>query len=282
VKRGLAALGLALAFNAHAADESRWYVQLDNDVAFGTDRWYSTGARISRVSGDTEWSVVQEVYTPDAKNWDFGKVDRIPTARLFGSFARHDRSPGVFQTLELGLGVRGPAALGRQTTRAVHHVITAAHVDWSRQLDNRLDAHVAATRTQVVGGEAFKVHYGAQLGTQVAFAHAGFELRVGDTSLASSQLRFAPTPPFADGARGWSGYAGFSARSVARNELIGRDYDPFGPELARHRAVSRVAVGVALTRAWGVVTLDLVSDSREFEGQTDRHRFGSLAVHLDF
>jgi hypothetical protein len=282
VRRLLAALALALSFNTHAADEPRWYVQLDNDAFFGTDRWYTSGGRISRVSGEVEWSLVQEIYTPDAKNWDFGKEDRIPSARLFVAYARHDRSPGVFQTLELGLGVNGPAALGRETTQAVHRVISAAHVDWSRQPGNRLDAHLALTRTQTVGGDRLKVHYGAQFGSQVAFAHAGFELRAGDISLASSQLRFAPTPPFADGANGWSAYAGLSGRAIARNELIGRDYDPYGPELTRRRTVGRVAAGVALTGAWGAVTFDLVSDSQEFEGQRHPHRFGSLAIHLPF
>jgi hypothetical protein len=138
--------------------------------------------------------------------------------------------------------------------------------------------------TQRVNADFFKVHVGAVAGNQIAFAHAGFELRAGDTTLASSQLRFAPTPPFSVGVPmcNWSAYAGVSGRSIARNELIGRNYDPFGPELARRHSVGRVATGFAYRASWGVVAIDLVSESQEFVGQGHPGRFGSLALHIPF
>ena len=102
------------------------------------DRWYSSGARLARVEERTgheiELGVLQEIYTPEAKRFAFGVVDRAPTARLLLSVARHDRSPGMFQTIELALGVRGPAALGRQTTDFIHRLVPAPGIDWSRQI----------------------------------------------------------------------------------------------------------------------------------------------------
>ena len=95
--RGRLAAGLfllAAAPAAHADEDARWYLQIDNDVVFGTDRWYTSGARVARVADGIEWGVAQEIYTPDAKHWTPGTIDRIPTARLLASVARHDTACG--------------------------------------------------------------------------------------------------------------------------------------------------------------------------------------------
>jgi hypothetical protein len=258
---------------------------VDNDVPFTTDRWYTSGVRIARVSGTVEWGLMQEVYTPDAKHWAPGVSDRVPVGRLLASFALHDRGVGHFQTLEIAAGVRGPAALGRQATEAIHRLIPAPEVDWSRQLENRFDAQVAAVRSQSLGSDRVKAHVGAVLGRDVAFAHGGIELRVGASEAVSSPLlRFAPTPPWTDGAQahGLSAMLGASARAVARNALLQRDYDPFGPGLAKRRSIARLVAGVSWSQPWGAVTFELAQDSREFGAQPAPHRFGSLALHVVF
>ena len=68
----LAALALA-ATSAPAADDARWYTQIDNDLVFHTDRWYSSGVRIARVQPTSEGryfeiGILHEVYTPDTKS----------------------------------------------------------------------------------------------------------------------------------------------------------------------------------------------------------------------
>ena len=283
--RGLkraAALFLASAATLAAAEDARWYLQVDNDVAFATDRWYSSGVRIARVSGPFEWGLVQEVYTPDAKHWEPGVSDRRPVGRLLASFALHDRGAAHFQTLELAAGVRGPAALGRQATEAIHRLVPAPEVDWSRQLENRFDGQLAAVRSQSLGSDRVKAHVGAVLGSDVAFAHGGIELRAGASEAASSQLlRFAPTPPWT-GAHGFSAMLGASARAVGRNALLTGNYDPFGPGISRRRSVVRLATGVSWSQPWGAVTFELAQDSREFDAQSAPHRFGSLALHVAF
>jgi hypothetical protein len=284
--RRLAALILAAtASMASAAHEvRRWYLQVDNDVAFGTDRWYTSGMRLACVKRDLELAIVHEVYTPDAKHWSPGTIDRIPAARLLASAARHHRDPAFFQSIELSAGVRGPAALGRQSTEAIHHLFPAPEGDWSRQLENRFDAQLAIARSQVFA-EYLKAHVGAVAGNQIALAHAGIELRAGaNVAMSSPLLRFAATPPFgvSDPAHGWDAYAGASIRAVGRNALLSRNYDPFGPPLERRRAIGRVVAGMAWSQAWGSVSFQLAQDSREFDGQSAPHRFGSLAMHLAF
>ena len=282
MKLAVATAALLAAGAAHGADDgARWYVRIDNDVVFQTDRWYTSGARIARVKDGWEIALEQDVYTPEGKRVDL--ADRSPAARLLASLARHYEGEGSLLTIELDAGVRGPSALGKQATGAVHRVISAPYVDWSRQLPDRFDGSVAFVRSQALGALPLRAHFGAALGTQLTFAHVGLEARAGDANAPSSaMLRFAATPPFASGAHGWSAYVGASARAIARNRLLGPDYYAGGPDIARRDEVTRIAAGIGWSAAWGALTFDLVQDSREFVGQRVPQRFGSLAAHVAF
>ena len=273
-----------------------WYVQVDNDVLFHTDRWYTSGVRIARVNNDVEWGVTQEIYTPDVQRGPPDAPDRAPTARLLATLDQHFRGEFAFQTVGLALGVRGPSALGEQTQKLVHRFVPGgANIDWTRQTrPDEYDASLVWTRTQRSArespmGEGLKLHFGTVLGNQELFAHLGAEYRIGDASargLSSRLLRFAPTPPVTDSgapAIGWSAFAGASVRGVARNELIAQDYDPTKPELKLERAVGRFAVGATYSARWGSIELDVAADTREFKGQhLAAQPFGSLTVHFSF
>ena len=281
--RGLtcAAAALACAASACAAEEARWYVQHDNDFFFDTDRWYSSGVRIARVDGPVEFGLLQEIYEPDAKNP--APVDRAPAARLLGYGAYHWRDDDAWQTAEIALGTRGPAALGRQATDLAHHLVTAHAVDWSRQLPSRFDAQAAVVRTQtLIGG--LKAHVGAVVGDEITFAHAGLELRCGDApSMASELLRYVATPPWpSDAARGWNTYAGASVRLVARNDLLGRAYVAGAPAPTMRHAVGRAVIGAAWTGARATIDISLAHETREFDEQRHPQHFGSIAIHVPF
>ena len=280
MRAALALLALAGLPAAASPGDALWYLQIDNDVAFNTDRWYSSGVRIARVKDGIEWGVLQEIYTPEAKRWAPGVSDRAPAGRLLLCLARHFVSSDAFSTIEAMAGVRGPSASGREAADAIHQVVPAPLVDWNRQLDDEFDATVAGVHTRRWG--PVKVHAGAQLGTQLVFAHAGVEARMGSAAHGASRLlRFAATPELSVQS-GWSAYAGASVRGIARNELLSKNYDPGGPPLARENVVTRIASGIAWSASWGAVTFDLAQDSREFSQQREPHRFGSLAVHISF
>jgi hypothetical protein len=293
VKRALAALAACAALGASAADEG-WYLQVDNDVFYGTDRWYTSGARIARVKsrGDhqVEIGVLQEIYTPEAKRHN--DIDRPNAARLLATVARHDRVPGDWRTLELDLGVTGPSALGRQAQEFVHRYVSAPHEDWSHQRPDRFDGQASWVRTRTLGQESsgsphLDATYGAVLGNQVAFAHAGLELRFGTggaaRDMSSPALRFAATPPLSFAQDGsWSFFLALSTRAVAWNHLL--DFAPDLPQSTprlRH-AVQRFLGGFAWSHRLAQVTFVLVHDTREFVGQRRDHGFGSLTVHVPF
>ena len=100
LRRAAAAVVAYAALGAAADDAARWYLQVDNDAFFNTDRWYSSGLRIARVEArgdhEDEWGVLQEIYTPEAKFAN--PIDRPPAARLLATWARHERSAGDWRT----------------------------------------------------------------------------------------------------------------------------------------------------------------------------------------
>ena len=284
VRRSLAALAAACACAGASASDTRWYLQIDNDGLLDTDRWYSSGLRLAAVSqrGDHELEIglLQEIFTPEGERFAIGVVDRAPAARLLLTVARHDRRPGMLQTIELAAGVRGPAAQGEEVTEFIHRFVSASPIVWSRQERNQFDAQLAAVRSHDLGRA--RIHYGAVVGNEVAFAHAGAELRYGAAGGASSpSLRYAPTPPWGT-CEGWGGFVGASVRGVARNEMVKRPYSAFGSELERRKAVGRAAAGVSWTAAGFALTAALVAETREFEGQRAVHGFGSATLHFEF
>ena len=288
----LVALAALAAPGALAAQDVHWYTQVENDVIGSTDRWYTSGFRLARThrvddTNRVELGLVQEIYTPDPRVRSL--IDRPYAARLFLSGAWHMNVPGLHRTLELGAGVRGPSAYGRQTAELIHRVIPALDFDWSGQLPNRLDAQAVAVQTHefafAPGTSArWAVHYGGVAGTTLGFAHAGAEVRTGgDHAVHSSALRFAATPPIAaNSATGWSAFAGASVRWVGRNALLSKNANAFGPPLERERVVRRLAAGVAWSAPWGALTFTGVQDSREFETQSRAQTFGIVALRLDF
>jgi hypothetical protein len=289
---------LAIGWSAHGEEArgkgAEWYVQLDNDVFFHTDRWYSSGVRVARVKDDVEVGITQEIYTPDVQHSPPGVPDRRPTARLLATLDQHFRGEFAYQTVGLALGVRGPSALGEQTQDFVHRFVpSGARIDWSNQLPDEYDASVLWTRTQRSArgspiGEGWKVHFGAVLGNQQLFVHLGTEFRIGDDQprgLSSELLRFAPTPPVTDaGAQpiGWSAFAGASIRGVERNQMLELDNDPAKPDLKIEHAVGRVALGATYGMHWGSVELALAADTKEFHGQHTFQKFGQLTLHFTF
>jgi hypothetical protein len=289
MRRVLAAMAACVGLSVHAAEgNARWYVQVDNDLVFNTDRWYSSGLRVARVAGtgelQVEWGLAHEIYSPEGKYWSPGVDDRAPTARLLLYGARHRFTPGYFETLELAAGVRGPAAQGESLTEFVHKFVDAAEVDWSRQEGDQFDIQLAAVRSHRMGG--FHVHYGAVAGSEQGFAHAALEWRIGEGAalVALSPLfRYAATPPPPSAApAGWALFAGAGARAVGWNDMVERNYDAFGPRLEPKRVVGRLGGGMAWVGAWGTVTFAIATESREFDAQRRSQGFGSLTAHLNF
>ncbi len=263
-------------------------------MLYGTDRWYTSGVRIAHVAPaaghEWEWGVLQEIYTPEAKRAN--PIDRPPAGRLLATLARHDRAPGDWRTLEIDLGVTGPSALGREAQDLVHRFVPAPHEEWNQQRPDQLDAQLTWVRSQRVAGNAagtarISAHYGAVLGNQIAFAHAGVELRYGHGAaleMSSPVLRFAatPAPSLAGTERGWSVFLAGGERAVGRDHLLEHNTEYIGPAVVRRPFVQRLSGGFTWISRWCSMALAMAHDTREFVGQRRPHGFGSLAIYIPF
>jgi len=292
--RAAALAAACAALGAAAADDAaRWYLQVDNDSFFDTDRWYTSGLRIGRVAPrgdhDDEWGVLQEIYTPEAK-FD-NPVDRPPAARLLVTYARHERLPGDWRTYEVDVGVTGPSALGEQAQRIAHSVVSAPHEDWAAQRGDQLDGDIACARTLALPARAlglrFAAHYGALAGNQLAFVHGGLEVRYGHGAaldLFSPVMRYAATPPLTRERPGgsWSVFAGATARAVLVNHLLDFQDGSTAAALERKDIVGRFVLGGAWTYRAASLSFALVQETKEFVGQHRNHDFGSVTLHIPF
>jgi hypothetical protein len=289
---GALALGALLACGARASEDVRWYTQIDNDVLFGTDRFYTSGLRIARTSavsgGRLELGIVQEIYTPETTAVPRSRFDHPYVARLALSAAKHIQGADLHRTLEAMLGVRGPSAYGRQSQDFVHRFVPAPQTDWTHQLPDRVDVQAVGCDSRIFTPfpsrrERIAWHYGGVLGNNLTLVHTGLELRTAKAA-PNSALRFAATPPIAaDGARGFGAFAGASARAVLRNALLdGNEGVDSTRTLEKRPVVFRLAAGIAWTASWGAITFGAAQDTREFKGQRAPVRYGLIGVRLDF
>jgi hypothetical protein len=305
VKR-LAAAALAASLPALAADPAViWHTQIDNDVVFHTDRWYTSGVRITRsqaLAPDSplaaarpdgagtqrlDIGIVHEIYTPETDLGAAGGLDRPYAGRLLVSALRHEWNPGALDTLGVEAGVTGPAALARQTQSYFHHLVPGPRTDWSQQIANRADLQLVAVASRHVVPDtvpgAIILHGGGVLGSVTTFAHAALEWRSRAGAPANPLLRLAATPPVADdGSHRLAFFAGVSLRAVLRNRLLERNPGDPGESPARERWVHRYAVGFAWPSSWATVTFGVTEESAEFKGQPSPQRFGSLSVGIPF
>lgn len=288
--RRAAALALALAPLAAAADSLQLTPQ--NDSGFATDRGYTSGVRLGylwegRVADAPrfELGLEQRIYTPDTRQDPHALLERPYAARLLAFGARHAAGEDRLDTLEAGMGVTGPSALGKEAQQLFHHLIESPPTDYSHQLHERFDAHLGATWSRTLArASSWPVslagHAGGVAGNVVSFAHAGIEGRWGGPDAPWSEpLRYVSTPAIDAGrVRGFSGFAGASLRRVLRNELLVRNAGDPGRVLEREDTVRRTAFGISYGHRWGVASLALVSETHEYTQQPYQMRFWSLTL----
>jgi hypothetical protein len=123
-------------------------------------------------------------------------------------------------------------------------------------------------------------------GSEQGFAHGAVEWRAGEGAARvalSPILRYAATPPPPTSAPpGWAFFVGAGARAVGWNDMIDRNYDPFGPGLEPKRVVGRAAAGMAWVGAHGALTFAIATETREFDAQRRSQGFGSLTAYFCF
>ena len=307
----------------------------ENDLFNGTDSDYTNGVKFSWVSANlrdytrdpclphwvrqlnrlfetlhpgkyTSRNMVvtagQSMYTPrDRSRTGLLPNDRPYAGWLYLGLGYNARDARQMDTVEVNLGVVGPAALARQTQDFVHNQRGIPRFNgWSNQLNNELGVQLVAehkNRVWNASGSGLQfdaiTHYGASLGNIRTYLNTGLELRAGrriPNDFGTSPIRPAGdsnaplegpvTRRLSDG--GLHAFISADARAVAHDIFLDGNTFSDSHSVAKKRFVGDLASGIAWQWQGGKITYARYIRSKEFETQGNAHGFSSITLSLEY
>ncbi len=299
-----------------------------------SDRDYTSGLRIGWMSGptssippwlssattfpaffgepqptriDRRWglSLGQNLYTPENTTTSaFIANDRPYAGWLYvgGSlqntfYKKNDKGaevPTRQDTLQLDVGIVGPAALGEFTQNNFHRIINVDRVNgWANQLHNEPTLGLTFERrwrtgvTEIFEKPGLQLDFvprlGAALGNVATYGSVGGQFRIGnDLSIDFGAARPRPSLPGSDGYAGsgfaWYLFAGGDAQVWARNMFIDGNLDGYRTGITRRPFVGEAQAGLALVFEGVRVTFSHVLRTSEFYERDRIEQFGSVSV----
>lgn len=303
-----------------ADDEGAWGLVVENDVFSDTDRHYTNGIRLGRIlprNVTPDWlrdtsdrtglfpaeadyrtvlSVGQNMYTPRDITLDPpDPADRPYAGWLYATAGISGRSERQLNSLELSLGVVGPASLAGPTQDWFHQLIGSDDPQgWEYQLENEPALMATYQRRwnmtpRPVG--PFEVtlspHGGFALGNVFTYANFGASLLFGDDIADQfGPPRIQPSVPGAGlveaSDRGWYLYASIEARAVAQNIFLDGNTFRDSASVEKLPLVGDLQVGAVASFRGFQLAYTHVFRSDEFEGQRDNASFGAFSVLVAF
>ena len=232
--------------------------------------------------------------------------DRPYAAWLYASFAlqytykRHDQKTGTdepvrLDTLQLDLGVIGPAAGGEFVQNNFHRLIGVAQANgWANQLHNEPTIGLAferrwrTGRTVVIDDPKLEVDFipriGAALGNVAIYGDVGGTARIGKNLRDDfGPTRARPALPgseafIGDGSFGWYLFAGVDGQVVGRNIFLDGNTDGNSLRVSHRPFVAEAQAGLAVTYRGVRFTYTQVLRTPEFYEQNRFTQFGSINV----
>ncbi len=296
----------------------------ENDLyAFdNNDRHYTNGVRLGWMSADddvAEWakelgdnlpfldptarrrvgvSLGHNLYTPENKaTTELNPRDRPYAAWLYTGFALQSESPTRLDTIEIDIGVVGPAALGKPIQNNYHRLIGAngAH-GWSHQIKNEPGLAVVFERKwrqifeMPVGGLGVDAipHISGSVGNVFTYGGAGLMVRFGeDLTSDFGPPRIRPALPGSQSFRprdafGWYLFAGAEGRYVVRDIFLDGNTFTDSHSVDKKPLVADFQMGLALLFERVRLSYTQVIRTREFEGQARPDMFGSISLSARF
>lgn len=281
-------------------------VIIENDFLAGTDRYYTNGIKLGIT---VPAPLVQDLLrVPAAALLD--QFARDPNPPHFGLFLGHslytprtitvaapqpfDRPwaawlylAGVAQraegdrldTVEIDVGVVGPAALGREVQTAWHGLVNAPRPrGWHNQLPNEpafLVSYLHKRRIVLAENLEWIGHAGATAGTVMTLARAGGMLRAGFNMTGFGPDGIEPggatlynTRRIAEaagrGEREWYAFVGADLRAVAHNIFLDGTVFRESPDVERRDFVYDLTFGVSARYGGFRISITQVRRSEEF------------------
>ncbi|MFC6669317.1 lipid A deacylase LpxR family protein [Marinobacterium aestuariivivens] len=313
---------------------------LENDLFAETDRHYTNGARFSAVSPDidnflydprlpawvrelNDWfeplypvpesridevrrnivlTLGQQIYTPeDIDRTDIDPTDRPYAAWLYGGVGYHAKTRNKLNSVELNLGMIGPAALGQEAQDFIHDLRGFDKFQgWDNQLENEPGLQLVyehkrrqqSLKTPAGWGTDLIWHAGGSLGNVATYLNAGAELRLGwrlPDDFGTSALRpggdnSAPgrRDPRLNGTLGLHGFVSLDGRWVLQDIFLDGNTWRDSHSVDRESLVGEAALGVSAVFEGWKLSFARVHRSREFEGQRKGNSYGSLSVSYSY
>lgn len=306
-------------FTAYIENDSR------NIGGPGSDQSYSNGFRFAYTYSEnkvpqwkpflTDWSknlqkqfpidatnfgisLSHQIYTPnDTKTQTPILDDRPYSAWLYVGFTATVQSEAHSHTLELDVGMIGPAALGKQVQNNFHDLIDVEHAEgWANQLNN--EPTLQLSYQQRLKFLEFKhdgyryadiiPYYGAALGNVLIAAHGGAIARFGyhlpndfgPTRPSSADGDAVKDPSSADPTETWGtyGFAGARGNAIARNIFLDGNTFQGSPSVTRYPFTMETEFGIgAYYKSWSA-NWRFVTKSPEFEEKSRVNSFASVSI----
>lgn len=242
----------------------------------------------------------QLMFTPqDRTRTDVIRNDRPYAAWLYLGLGYNARNDRYMDSVEVNLGVVGPAALGQQSQNLIHDMRGIARFNgWNNQLKNELGIQLVAERKKRWGHEPGSdgfdaiVHYGTSLGNVRTYLNTGFTLRAGriPDDFGTSPIRpggdsNAPTEDnfshhFSQG--GLHAFVSLDARLVARDIFLDGNTFADSPRIEKRRYVGDVASGIVWQWPGGKLAYARYVRSKEFSAQAHSHGYGSITLSIEY
>lgn len=311
---------------------------LENDMFGETDRHYTNGIRLSCISADLTsyledpslpaWvketnrrlrffhglkdqqelernlviSLGQTMFTPSDKYAsELIEDDRPYAGFLYLGFAYHIRDEEQLDSLEMNLGMVGPASLAENAQDLVHDIRNIDKFNgWDNQLENELGLELVYEHkhrfklTHQWPHQDFIAHSGVSLGNIATYLNLGGEYRIGwqlPEDFGTSSLRSGGdnSSPGRGDARycqrlicGLHAFISFDTRLVARDIFLDGNTFESSHSVDRRPVVSDAAIGFSFLVDGWKISYAKVFRTREFEEQQDPHEYGSLSISYSF
>lgn len=307
--------------NAETSEDAALNFTIENDLVNGTDRDYTNGVAVqwtdtlNRVPSSVRRAVSpfidptadirvtyqlgQNLYTPqDIERKIPDPDDRPYGAWLYGAIGVLADTDESLTSLQLSLGVVGPAALGEPVQSFVHSVIdTREPRGWDRQLKNEPALLLTMEHKwaeQLLGAPlGYQVdaapYLGGALGNVFTHINGGMILRFG-RDLPTGDYgppRIQPATPgsgyFAPTEKaGWYLFAGIEGRMVAHNIFLDGNTFRDSPSVDRELVVGDFTYGIVFNVGRARISLTQVVRTPEFSNDNDFSSFGSLGITYAF
>ena len=247
------------------------------------------------------WTLAQSMFTPQNKAASAPVLsDRPYAAWLYGGLKLQTERPDRLDTVELDVGMVGPAALGQQVQDDWHQLIGVSGANgWSHQIKNEPGLDLILERLWRVPlttgaddsdepGVDLVPNAVASLGNVFTYGGGGLTVRFGNDLRADfGPPRISPAAPGSDSFHprqgfGWYVFAGTEGRAVVRNITLDGNTFADSQSVRKRPLVADLQGGVALMYDNARLTYVLTARSKEFYGQNGYDYFGSLELSWAF